>query len=614
MTPAATYGADYKDAAPATTVTRIKNILTHLGIEVRETMFQQGDVAYSCRITICNKGLEQLNIGTNGKGLTPEYALASGYAELMERLQNKFLINEAMRFAGYRPGARPMEFRFFPDEKITESDSRWYLREYLPMIFPRMFSGHSHHHAAWTHSPDNTKVRWRAVEYAVLTLDGPCHLADMPVIPVRANSSTGMCAGNTPAEAIVQGICEVFERYVLQMIYCRPITPPSFPNGYFNSTEAGRRLAALQRQGYTYDVKDMSLGMGLPVVGLILTNTANGTTMFRLGSDLNPGIALERCITETFQGRQCSQDTFADYSASADLSADPTRLRAEYRKSLKDGTGHYRSELFGITPSYQFSWPGLRRSGNSRTDLRNVVSLIDSLGLKLYVRDNSFLGFCAYHVYIPGLSEQEPALMPVMDDYLADIRPAAGNVMKETDTIWPLYDIAMCDNPAGLARFIEQKYPTDTTIKLAPYNVSPRNRWNRHLLVALLAIKGGDYAKGSEAFRLFLDNRAEAGMRPDPYLECVHHYLICKSAGLPEDRIAETLSCSFAREVTNEVMSDMKIPSRVMDNYSLPTCFRCDVCPLTQDCRFEAVAAMERRLQHEQTANPIDQSLLFTLL
>lgn len=38
-----------------------------------------------------NHDLAKLGIGMNGKGSTFEYALASGYAEFMEKIQNRFL-------------------------------------------------------------------------------------------------------------------------------------------------------------------------------------------------------------------------------------------------------------------------------------------------------------------------------------------------------------------------------------------------------------------------------------------------------------------------------------------------------------------------------------------
>ena len=48
--------------------------------------------------------------------MTPAYSLASGYAELMERLQNKSLLNEAIKHA-----IPSSTFQLFPDEKEQTS-------------------------------------------------------------------------------------------------------------------------------------------------------------------------------------------------------------------------------------------------------------------------------------------------------------------------------------------------------------------------------------------------------------------------------------------------------------------------------------------------------------
>lgn len=87
----------YKATNPVSTVTRIKGILGKLGILTSES-YVESPKFYSCRITVGNGKIRDLNIGTNGKGSTFEYSLASGYAEFMERLQNNMLLF-ARRFA-----------------------------------------------------------------------------------------------------------------------------------------------------------------------------------------------------------------------------------------------------------------------------------------------------------------------------------------------------------------------------------------------------------------------------------------------------------------------------------------------------------------------------------
>lgn len=72
-----------KDKKPEETVQIIKDILKRNGIDtkvLREMNFE--DLWFSCRIEFTDLN----DKGTNGKGITYEYALASGYAEFMERL------------------------------------------------------------------------------------------------------------------------------------------------------------------------------------------------------------------------------------------------------------------------------------------------------------------------------------------------------------------------------------------------------------------------------------------------------------------------------------------------------------------------------------------------
>jgi ribosomal protein S12 methylthiotransferase accessory factor len=80
-----------------------------------------------------------------------------------------------------------------------------------------------------------------------------------------AYGSNGMCAGNTPEEAVVQGISEVLERHVNLEILKKQIVPPTIPAEYI----AGHlpQLAAIieeieQKSGFKLTFKDCSLGQG----------------------------------------------------------------------------------------------------------------------------------------------------------------------------------------------------------------------------------------------------------------------------------------------------------------------------------------------------------------
>ncbi|MCQ2271511.1 MAG: YcaO-like family protein [Bacteroidales bacterium] len=77
----------YKKCAPEETIRRIREILYNCGIYIMELNDTQ-DGFYHSHLHIANDNLLPFEITTNGKGMTPAYSLASGYAEMMERLQN----------------------------------------------------------------------------------------------------------------------------------------------------------------------------------------------------------------------------------------------------------------------------------------------------------------------------------------------------------------------------------------------------------------------------------------------------------------------------------------------------------------------------------------------
>lgn len=610
----------HKDLKPDETVRRIKLILQELGIKTKEVLFNHGNIAYSCRVTIDDPLLSSLDIGTNGKGLSPDFALASGYAEFMERLQNKFLINEAMRFADKIANIEPLPFRFYPDEQMTEKPIGEFCKM-LEDLFPNNYCNEIHRRD--DSLKKCSKIKYRTLDYILLSgtdpqqTDNKAKCIKMPAVIVRANSSTGMCAGNSPSEAILQGICEIFERYVLQQIYLRPLTPPSYPKDHFLDSEAGRRLALLEQEGYSYDIKDMSLGQSLPVIGLILTNLSSGLTMVRLGCDPDSRIALERCITEIFQGDQSLiSDTFIDYLSGTPIKnpdKERERFRIEYRKSLRDGSGRYPEYMFGNNPTYPLSDWSWKRENSIQDTFRNVVSRMKSMGLDLLVRDNSIFGFNTYHVFIPGYSEQDYRLMPVINDYFTSLFiDPHGCGDENVPLVWPLYNLKGQQNTNALMDLIKSKYVNENTLKLAAYNVSPSNRVNKNLLMFLIAVKGKQYDAAQQSYQLFIKEREDNNCPYDEYLDCVGHYIACMASNA--DCTAAILSRNFSSDIVNEVLSDFSDPSKVMDNFKFPTCFNCGQCPIAEDCRIKNVIELERKMQEMQIMNPIDQLKLSKLI
>lgn len=79
-----------KDADLNTTITNVKRCLNKVGIETYiASVNSYNSLWFSVRLEI----KDMFGIGTNGKGITYEAALASAYGELMERLESGFLLD-----------------------------------------------------------------------------------------------------------------------------------------------------------------------------------------------------------------------------------------------------------------------------------------------------------------------------------------------------------------------------------------------------------------------------------------------------------------------------------------------------------------------------------------
>lgn len=363
----------------------------------------------------------------------------------------------------------------------------------------------------------------------------------------------------------------------------------------------------------------MSLGEGFPVVGIILTNTSNGTTMFRMGADFNLEIALERCLTETFQGRDEGKSSqFIEYPIHKceDIVTDGKIRHHEYLKSLKDGTGLVPDSIFWDKPIYDFSEPILKSSGNRKEDLQQMFDFLFERGYEVLIRDNSFLGFCAYHVIIPGLSDQNYRLKNIFNEYFSsfyvDIAMHSfcayeGRLAKQ----WALYNI---NAESDIRDFVMTHYPNDNILKLAPYCTSTQNQVNKHLLLFLSAVKNHDYKDANTHFTRLMQQRQKEGLPYNEYMACVGSYICRKALNDSEFKIIAWLSHFYSEPTIQEVLKDFSIPEKIMRNYSFPTCFDCHSCSLATDCHYTDAIAFEEMIQKVQMANPIDQTKLLELL
>jgi YcaO-like protein with predicted kinase domain len=360
-----------KDAPVAETIERIHHLLDSLGFRREQALVQRWTAAgdcHSCQLRFGNYPL----LFANGKGVTAELAYASALGEFMERLQcwADGFFTQAGNIRRLAP--------FFPPTGRTPSD--------LTLDAPELMAG------------DLREVQEVTAEAI------PCvpfvdvfgeRVVDLPFgYLCNLTGSNGMCAGNTPEEAISHGICEVFERHVIHLLESRRVLGlPTLPLDSLpvRSEVLARQLSDLKAAGIDVTVKDGTIGGVFPVVAVVLADRKSDTCHVSFGSDAVFEAALSRCLTEAFQG-----------SARLFRRTPPAE---GYVRPL-DTYNNLESLLDVVRPDVGTprAAAAFIEAATNRDALRFLLDLTRSSGRRLYVRDFSVFGFPAYYVFVEGLS------------------------------------------------------------------------------------------------------------------------------------------------------------------------------------------------------------------
>ena len=287
-----------KDAALEDSISKFQQKLTALGFNIEEASWLN-PVPNVWSVHIRDKDCPQCF--SNGKGASKKAALASALGEYFERLSTNYF------FADFYLGQEIAngDFVHYPTEKWfpIEDDSLLpqgilddYLWDYFdpnqeltPELLVDLQSGNY----------DRGIV---AMPYVRQSDQQTVYIPQSIIANLYV--SNGMSAGNTQNEARVQGLSEVFERYVKNRIIAEAISLPEITKSVMDrypSIQAS--IAKLEEEGFPIYAFDASLGGKYPVICVVLLNPNNGTCFASFGAHPNFQVALERTVTELLQGR-----------------------------------------------------------------------------------------------------------------------------------------------------------------------------------------------------------------------------------------------------------------------------------------------------------------------
>ena len=377
----------YKEREPEQTVEIIKNFFNKNGLDIKLVNLQQSEAGtWFCQLHLFNK---EIFIGkSNGKGVSKEYALASGYAELYERFCNSFFTSNpywSKSLIDYNQSQNGYNFR--KDEKILSIEEQ--LKE-VPAVdkFCKAVIKTEHLRDKIINYITDNKI----IGLPYKSIDGTNTIYLDPRLSIRLTHSVGMSAGNTETEALVQGISEIIESYAYNEIICNPerrlyainlesITDPTLSNLIEN----------IKKYGYDLYLFDLSYSLGVPAMMSFIIDRKYGITNMNFSSFPVFEIAAERVLTELYQGIMSYHDQFFLISTRV-----PYKLFDEPAYILKANGNSIDGTVMPYTLLENIVWKDeynneyfIDKNSSNEEYLKYLVSLTKKINLNLYFLNNS---------------------------------------------------------------------------------------------------------------------------------------------------------------------------------------------------------------------------------
>lgn len=394
----------YKELTPEETLSRNKKALKDIGLEAKEDFIHSTKSIWTGRIEF-----PDIEFGTNGKGTTKLFCEASAYGEALERIQNGIC---AVKWDNASESALLSEgFNFFIDEEpgTLEGVFSKYPFLWAPVNESFLLSEHRPLSCAQEGEALLKEILSNNVRYLPFFNYSTKEITLLPFDIVDLfNGTNGLCSGNTPHEALVQGFSEVCERFVEPLIYKNHLTPPEISRDYLEKNykylfDIMRELE--EQSDSSLYVYDCSLGKEFPVVCVLMIEKKTQTYRLQYGSHPLFSIAFERCLTELTQGYN-----FNWYSevrrCTVPLSRNDAYVADNMENRLVRGNGDCNIEFFFKEPSWEWSESNWINP-EGYTNKKGFDFLINSLSRvsdNIFIRDNGFLGVPAYTIFIPGVT------------------------------------------------------------------------------------------------------------------------------------------------------------------------------------------------------------------
>lgn len=562
--------ATFKDDSPLNTVEKIRNILKSHDVEVEE-LWQETKVPYCYSLSL---RIKDLNFSTSGKGLSPEFSLASAYGEMIERVQLGYLSSKATQKDGSYSSNNGQDVQL-PLQQILDGNLDMYQKMSQRLLdwngkqltAEEIVSQHADESGNVTTTPFVSLLNGEKIFF-------PSKLRR------AAYATNGCAAGNSIEEAIVQALSEIVERYYRLRIIKENICPPQISEKVLKKYKTPYKIIEyIRNQGYRVFVKDCSLGDGFPVLCVCFVHKATGRYHTHFGAYPIFEIALTRALTETFQGRRV--DSFAEYSDFF-YSKDENDFLFNISQELIYGTAQRLPEFFAGDEIEYDKEAGFKGRTNKEL-LHECIAFFKNQGYNIIVRNASSLGFPTVQVIVPGYSEAYiHRLSKDMDDnrYLE----SAFKTSRDPSSVDITDMMGFLKHNSERAKFVSYHNRSGflSNAKIMAKIPKEQESFYRLSTMAYVYYTVGNLAASSKCAADML--KLNLGFNEE-LLICIKRYLDLTLRGFTDEQLEKLLN-QFHNEETVEMLYDyINSGKNPFDEFVLHCDMRCDdSCILKQNC------------------------------
>ncbi|MDD3807813.1 MAG: YcaO-like family protein [Candidatus Marinimicrobia bacterium] len=378
-----------KDSTPEETLERIQKTLKSENYVLEILSEQNTNGFYSIFI-----GIKSSNrFVANGKGITRQLALASAYGEFMERFMTRFYIYDL-----WLTKEDPLPW-VYDSSEIWTSTPEFFLQSLIPFYPDTILKPEYCYDINQSEEGD---------AYCFL----PFKTWDNRLYPIPITfwrelyTSNGLAYGNNLYEARVQALCEIIERHIKFQVIRNGLSLQEIPETETDSISVYQHAKALlAHYGLQCKLLDASLGVGFPVTAFLIFTPTHKDAFLSFGAHPDKEIAIQRTISEAFQGRNLAQ-TGIDFLNPVVNDKTLTGLPENLESHFINSTGFLHKNIFKQVPSY----PGYFQTfqGTSEEEWNVLCQLIEKSGYTVLTRDIFWEDHTACHIIVPGFSEIYP--------------------------------------------------------------------------------------------------------------------------------------------------------------------------------------------------------------